>query len=107
RVAVEEKFGLVIHALKAEVNVSPPKFFGDAERLFIHPGAPWNPFQQQTVALKIGVGNLPGLPQIMMDAAGHCRPLPEANIARSLLVRIAPAPVLAFKAFEQPIAAVE
>ena len=104
---VQEILCLIIHALKVKLDTFALDLFADDEGLLIKPGALWNPFTEQAVAVYIGIRDFSQLPQIIMGAARDGTGPPVTPVAAARKMRAAPAPVLAVEVFEKPVTTVE
>src|SRR5215208_2392753 len=104
---VQEKLGLIIHAFKVKINPFLLMFSTNRESLFIEPGALRYPFDEQAVAVNIGIRDFSRLPQVVVRATGNRACPPVTLVAAIRKVRASPTPVFTVKIFDEPVAAIE
>lgn len=98
---------LIVHALQHQPQMTARHGFRQEKGLPIYPGPLGNPFQQQAVFLKKGVGNLSVPVQIPGNTGRYRTGLPPAYIPGFPAVSITPHPVLPQKLLHFPVVSAE
>src|SRR5215207_466609 len=105
--AIQEKLGLIVHAVETKVDTASFQIFLDGEGLLVEPGTLRYPFAEQAVAVNIGIRDFSRLPQIVVRTTWNRADSPVTSVATIREMRATPAPVFAVKLFKEPITAIE